>query len=83
MARFGQTRIGSPKHSVRSASSHTTPTHGAPRVPFLQRRITIPLSEQTPVPGPAPHSHPQGKSTHNPQLPLLRLPSDENITIAV
>ena len=44
MARFGPTSIGSPKHSVRSASSFTTPTHAAPRVPFLQRRITAPHS---------------------------------------
>ena len=36
--------IGSPKHSVRSASGHTTPGHAAPRVPFLQRRITSPHS---------------------------------------
>ncbi len=46
MARFGQTGIGSPKHSVRSASSHITPTHAALRVPLLQRRITNPLSDQ-------------------------------------
>ncbi len=39
IARFGQTSIGSPEHSVLSASSRTTPTHAAPRVPFLQRRI--------------------------------------------
>ena len=41
MARFGPTSIGSPKHSVRSAGGCTTPTHAAPRVPLLQRRITI------------------------------------------
>ena len=42
MARFGPTSIGSPKHSVLSAGGCTTPTHAAPRVPFLQRRITNP-----------------------------------------
>ena len=72
-----QSSIGSPKHSVRSASSHTTPCHAAPRVPLLQRRITIPTSDQTPVPGPAPHPHPQGTSTDNPQLPLSGLPSGQ------
>ena len=66
IARFGQTSIGSPKHSVRYASSHPTPTHAAPRVPFLQRRITIPTSDQSPVPGLALHPHPQGTSTDNP-----------------
>ena len=44
MARFGQTSIGSPEHSVRSAGGCTTPPHAAPRVPFLQRRITNPHS---------------------------------------
>ena len=72
-----QASIGSPKHSVRSASSHTTPTHAAPRVPFLQRRITIPTSDQTPVPGPALHPHPQGTSTDYPRLLLLGLPSGQ------
>ena len=43
--------IGSPKHSVRSASGWTTPTHAAPRVPFRQRRIT---AAGLP-PEPAPH----------------------------
>ena len=75
--RFGQTSIGSPKHSVRSASGCTTPTHAAPRVPLLQGRITNPLSDQTPVPGPAPHPHPQGTSTDNPRLPLSGLPSGQ------
>ncbi len=77
MARFGQTSIGSPEHSVHSASSRTTPTHAAPRVPFLQRRITIPTADQTPVPGPAPHPHPQGTSTGNPRLPFRGLPSGQ------
>ncbi len=45
IARFGPTSIGSPKHSVLSAGGCTTPTHAAPRVPFLQRRITNPLSD--------------------------------------
>ncbi len=36
--------IGSPIHSVHSASGHTTPGHAAPRVPFLQHRITTPHS---------------------------------------
>ncbi len=60
VARLVQTRIGSPKHSGRSASCWTTPTHAAPRLPFLQRRITNPLSDQTPAPGLAlhPHQHP-------------------------
>ena len=52
------TSIGSPEHSGRSASSCTVPTHAAPRVPLLQRRITNPLSDQTPVPGSALHPHP-------------------------
>ena len=53
MARFGQASICSPECSVRSASSHTTPAQAALRVPFLQRRITNLLSDQTPVPGSA------------------------------
>ncbi len=69
--------IGSPEHSVHSASCRTTPTHAAPRVPFLQRRITIPTSDQTPVPGPALHPHPQGTSTDNPRPPLSGLPSGQ------
>ena len=77
MNRFGQTGSSSPRHSVHSASSHTTPAHAAPRVPFLQRRITIPTSDQTPVPGPAPHPHPQGTSTDYPRLPLSGLPSGQ------
>ncbi len=68
--------IGSPEHSVRSTSSLTTPAHAVPRVPFLQVRITNPNSDQTPAPEPAPHSHQQGTSTDNPQLPLSGLPSD-------
>ena len=55
----------------------TTPTHAAPRVPFLQRRITNPLSDQTPVPGLALHAHPLGTSTDNPLLLLLDLPSGQ------
>ncbi len=77
MARFGQASYGGPKHSVCSASSHTTPTHAAPRVPLLQRRITNPLSDQTPVPGPAPHPHPQGTPTDYPRLLLKGLPSGQ------
>ncbi len=73
--RFGQTSSSSPRHSVRSASSHTTPAHAAPRVPFLHRRITIPTSDQTPIPGPAPHPHPQGTPTDNPRLLLSGLSS--------
>ena len=68
---FGQTSIGRPEYSVHSASSHTTPAHAAPRVPLLQGRITNPLSDQTPVPGPALHPHPQGTSTDYPRLLLL------------
>ena len=77
MARFGQTSIGSHEHSVHSASSHTTPPYAPPRVPLLQRRITIPMSDQTPVPGPALHPHPQGTSTDYPRLLLLGLPSGQ------
>ena len=70
LIRLGQTSIGSPKHTVRSASSWTTPTHAAPRVPFLQRRITNPMSDQTPAPGPALHAHPHQPPTYRVQLPL-------------
>ncbi len=77
MAQFGPTSIGSPRHSVHSASSRTTPAHAAPRVPLLQRRITNPLSDQTPVPAPALHPHPQGTSTAYPRLLLLGLPSGQ------
>ncbi len=75
MARFGLTSIGSAEYSVHSASSHTTPNHVAPRVPLLQRRITNPLFDQTPVPGSALHPHPQGTSTYNLLLSLSGLPS--------
>jgi hypothetical protein len=81
MARFGQATIGSPECSVRSASSHTTPAQAAPRVPFLQRRITNLLSDQTPVPGlalhPHPHPHPHRPLTYHAQLPLSGLPSGQ------
>ena len=79
MARFGPTSIGSPKHSVRSAGGCTTPTPAAPRVPFLQRRITIPTSDQTPVPGPALHPHPHlhQPPTYRVRLPLSGLPSGQ------
>ncbi len=74
MARFGPTSIGRPKHSVRSAGGCTTPTHAAPRVPLLQRRITNPLSDQTPVPGSAlhPHQH-QHQHPHRHQPPTYRV----------
>ncbi len=68
MARFGQTSIGRPEYSVHSASSHTTPAYAPPRVPLLQRRITNPMSDRTPVPGPAPHVRPQRTSTDNPSF---------------
>ncbi len=73
---LGQTSIGSPRHSVRSPGSWTTPTHAAPRVPFLQRRITNPTSDQTPAPGPAlhPHAHPHRPPTYHARLPLSGLP---------
>ena len=74
MARFGPTSIGSPKHSVRSAGGCTTPTHAAPRVPCLQRRITNPLSDQTPVPGLALHAHPHRPLTYHVRLALRGLP---------
>ena len=79
MARFGQTSIGSPECSVHSASSHTTPAQAAPRVLLLQRRITNPMSDQTPVPGPAlhPHPHPHQPSTFRARLPLSGLPSGQ------
>ena len=51
IARFGQTSIGSPKHSVHSASSRTTPPYAPPRVPFMQRRFTAAALP----PAPAPH----------------------------
>jgi hypothetical protein len=78
MARFGQASIGSPEHSVRSASSHATPAQAAPRVPLLQRRITNLLSDQTPVPGLAlhPHPHPHRPLTYHARVPLSGLPSD-------
>ena len=74
-----QTSVGSPEHSVHSASSRTTPTHAAPRVPFRRRRITIPTSDQTPAPGPAlhPHPHPYQPPTYRARLPLSGLPSDQ------
>ena len=93
MAQFGPTSIGSLEHSVRSAGGCTTPTHAAPRVPFLQRRITNPLSDQTPVPGPALHPHPHPHQhphphrhqhrhrhrslTYHAWLPLSGLPSGQ------
>jgi hypothetical protein len=83
MARFGQASIGSPESSVRSASSHTTPAQAAPRVPFLQRRITNLLSDQTPGPGLAPHPHPPPHRhrhrplTYHARLPLSGLPSGQ------
>ncbi len=68
-----------PKPSVRSASSCTTPTHAAPRVPFLQRRITIPTSDPTPVSGLALHPHPHWHRplTYRVLLPLSGLPSGQ------
>ena len=74
-----QAIIGSPKHSVRSARSRTTPTHAAPRVRLLQRRITNPTSNQTPVPRPAPHppAHPQQPPTYHAWLLLLGVPSGQ------
>ncbi len=72
-----QTSVGSPEHSVHSASSRTTPTHTAPRVPFRRRRITIPTSDQTPVPVSALHAHPHQPPTSHARLPLLGLPSGQ------
>ncbi len=77
MARFGQTSIGSPKHSVHSASRWTTPARAAPRVPLLQRRFTNPLSDQTPAPGSALHAHPQQPPTYHAWLLLLGVPSGQ------
>ena len=68
-----QAAIGPPEHSVHSASSHTTPPYAPPRVPLLQRRITIPTSYQTPVPGPHPHRPP----TYHARLALRGLPSGQ------
>ncbi len=62
---------------MHSASSHTTPTHAAPRVPFLQRRITNPTSDQTPVEGWALHTHPHQPPTYRVRLPLSGLPSGQ------
>ncbi len=79
ITRLGPTSIGSPKHSGRAASSHTTPTNAAPRVPLMQRRITNPMPEQTPVPGLAlhPHPHPNQPPTYRVKFPLLGLPSGQ------
>ncbi len=79
MARFGPTSIGSPKHSVLSAGGCTTPTHAAPRVPFLQRRITNPMSGKTPAPKSTllPHAHPRQLSSYHARLLLSSLPSGQ------
>ena len=79
ITRLGPTSIGSPRHSGRSASCWTTPTHAAPRLPFLQRRITNPTSDQTPVPGSAlhPNADPHQPPTYRVLLPLPGLPSDQ------
>ena len=69
---LGPTRIGNPEHSVHSASSRTTPTQAAPRVPFLKRRITDPISDQTPVSGSALHAH-QHPHRHRPPTYRARL----------
>ncbi len=75
MTRFEQASIGSPECSVCSASSRTTPTHAAPQVPCLQRNITIPTSDQTPVPGSDlhPHQH-RHRHRHRPLTYHARLP---------
>ncbi len=52
-----QACIGSRKYSVRSASGCATRTHTPSLVLLLKCRITNPMSEQTPVPGSASHSH--------------------------
>ncbi len=62
---------------MHAASRWTTPARAAPRVPLLQRRITIPTSDQTPVPGPALHAHPHQPQTSHARLPLLGLPSGQ------
>ena len=77
ITRFGLTSIGSPEHSVRSTGGCTTPTHGPPRVPLLQRRTTIPTSDQTPVEGWALHTHPHQPPTYHARLPLFGLPSSQ------
>ncbi len=75
ITRLGQTSIGCPKNPERSASRWTTPTHASARVPFLQRRITNPTSDQPPAPGPAPHPHPHQQPTYPVRLPVSGLPS--------
>ena len=48
-------------------------------LPFLQRRITNPTSDQTPVSGSAldPHAHPHQPPTYRARLPLSGLPSGQ------
>ncbi len=79
ITRLGKTRIGRLKLSVHSASSWTTSTHAATRVPFLQRRTTCPLSDQTPGPGLAQNPHPHQPPTHRVLLPLSVLPSGQTL----
>ena len=77
IAQLVQASISSPRHSGRSASGWTTPTHAAPRAPLLQRRITIPTSHQTPVPGSALHPHLHQPPTYHARLLLSGLPSGQ------
>ncbi len=54
----------------------TTPTLAPPRMLFLQRRITNPTSDQTPIPAPAlhPHRHRHRPPTYRARLLLRGLP---------
>jgi len=44
-ALFIQSGIGSPEHSVRSASGCTTPAYARPRVPFLRAGLPTQWTE--------------------------------------
>jgi len=57
MNKFCATAIN-PKHSPCPASVWNPPTDAPTHVPFLQRRITTPLSGRTAVLGSALHRHP-------------------------
>jgi len=68
-----QSGFGTPHHSPHPASAWSTPIHAPPHVPALQRRITTPMSGQTPVPVSALHRHPHCATTDHARLPLSGL----------
>ena len=80
----------SPKHSVRSTIGWTTPAQAAPRVPFLQRRITNPPSDQNSIsqqpiaPGAILRCHPLARMQPTAQVPsasgAMRISSMQNQT---